>query len=107
MQIFPLRRMGAEHAVREVRRVHREAGMADVRVHLRGGWAGMQKLQMEMGNGTMKLSKISQICKRHPYLRVFRTDQAQWVSIGAAAYPVYGLPAIEEWEAKAEQERLV
>lgn len=44
----------------------------------------------------MKLSKISQICKRHPNLRVFETEQAQWVSIGAAAYPMYGMPTISD-----------
>lgn len=42
----------------------------------------------------MKLTKIAQICKRHPHLRIFRTEQCQWISIGAAAYAAYGLPIV-------------
>lgn len=42
----------------------------------------------------MKLSKIAQLCKRYPRVSVFKTGQTQWISVGAAAYPAYGLPPI-------------
>lgn len=42
----------------------------------------------------MKLSKIAQLCKKYPHVSVFATGQTQWISIGAAAYPVYGIPPI-------------
>lgn len=42
----------------------------------------------------MKLSKIAQLCKKHPQVSVFATGQTQWISVGAAAYPAYGLPPI-------------
>lgn len=46
----------------------------------------------------MKLANIVRITKKHAHLRVFDTPQAQWVSIGAAAYPLYGMPQIRDKE---------
>ncbi len=46
----------------------------------------------------MKLANIARITKKHEHLRVFGTSQTQWVSIGAAAYPLYGMPQIRNKE---------
>ncbi len=46
----------------------------------------------------MKLSKIAQICKKHTEITVIRANGAQWFCIGAAAYAVYGIPALRSSE---------
>ena len=43
----------------------------------------------------MKLSKIAQICKKHTTMTVMQVGGVQWISIGAAAYAVYGMPKLK------------
>lgn len=42
----------------------------------------------------MKFSKITGIVKKNRCLSVFTHELVQWVSVGAAAYPMYGMPPI-------------
>ena len=44
----------------------------------------------------MKFSKIAQVCKKRNHLKVFTHNGVQWVSIYAAAYPLYGIPPLTE-----------
>ena len=42
----------------------------------------------------MKLSKLTGIVKKHRYISVFTHELVQWVSVGGAAYPMYGMPPV-------------
>ena len=42
----------------------------------------------------MKYAKIWQICKKRSVLTVFSHNGTQWISTGAAAYPMYGMPFV-------------
>lgn len=42
----------------------------------------------------MKLSKLYGIVKKHRYLEVFTHELVQWISVGGAAYPMYGMPPV-------------
>lgn len=42
----------------------------------------------------MKYAKIWQICKKRKVLTVFGHNGTQWISTGAAAYPMYGMPTV-------------
>lgn len=42
----------------------------------------------------MKYAKIWQICKKRKVLTVLTVNGTQWISTGAAAYPMYGMPTV-------------
>ena len=44
----------------------------------------------------MEIKKIINLCKKSGKLRIFENEGAQWISDGAAAYPLFGLPYFTE-----------
>lgn len=44
----------------------------------------------------MKIRKIIDICKRSGYILLFEGGSEQWISDGAAVYPMYGIPKFEQ-----------
>lgn len=44
----------------------------------------------------MKIKEIARLCKKRKRITVYRVGNTQWVSNGYAAYPLHGLPKLEE-----------
>lgn len=44
----------------------------------------------------MKIKEIARLCKKRKRITVYQVGNTQWVSNGAAAYPLYGLPKLGE-----------
>lgn len=44
----------------------------------------------------MKLNKIAQICKSSAIICLYNGENEQWIGDGGAAYPIIGLPPLEE-----------